>query len=247
MSTIELIKRLRQETGLSMSVIKEAVTTHQTYDAAKAYLEQYRQEDQHDMVGKKGMVVARVDGHVGILYEVNAMTDFVTTNQAFVDFVSDLGTLLLNNPKVSLDDIPHMHMQSSTVEDARIKLETLIGEHVKISRFESVVKLEGQHFGVYQHHNHKSATITVLQGGSEDVANMIAKQVTAIGALYPKWKKTVIDQILQSTLFGTEHSVQTYLEEAQATLAFASRFEIGEAMTEHLSCSLLNKDACHVS
>ena len=247
MTQLESIKKLRSETGLSMSLIKEALEKTRNYDEAKAYLHAYRQEDKHDQVGKKGMVVAKIDGDTAILYEVNAMTDFVTTHQAFKAFVHDLGELLINNPKTSLDALHGLKMGNSTVEDKRIQLETIIGEHVQISRFESVIKSPTQHFGMYQHFNHKSSTIVVLEGGSQDHADIIAKQVTAIGALHPVWEKTVIDQILASTLFGKDISVGTYLNDVQSSLLYTSRYELGETMTEHLSCSLLSKEACNIA
>ena len=247
MTVIESIKKLRQETGLSMALIKKAVEKEHDYESALAYLKQYRQEDKHDQVGKKGMVVIKSKGNIAILYEVNAMTDFVQTHPAFISFVEDLGHVLMGNPKASLDTVLSLEMGDTTVDDHRVRLETLIGEHVKISRFESVVKNDSQQFGLYQHFNHKSATVIILDGGDERHANTIAKQITAIGALYPKWKSTVIDQILASVLFGAEQTVRDYLTEAKATLVHTSRYELGEAMTEHLSCSLLSKDACHIA
>lgn len=247
MTTIEQIKKLRQLTGLSMKIIKEAIEKEDSYEAALSYLNQFRQEDKHDQVGKKGMVVAKTNKDVAILYEVNAMTDFVQTHPAFIGFVEDLGALLLNHPKVLLADILSLPMGDTTVDDHRIKLETLIGEHVKISRFESVTKTSTQHFGVYKHFNAKSATVVILEGGEQNHADIIAKQITALGALYPKWKQTVIDQILSSQLLGQERTVKAYLEEANATLVHTSRYELGEVMTEHLSCSLLSKEACHIA
>jgi len=53
MTPIERIKKLRQETGLSMVLIKEAVEKEHDYESALTYLKQFRQEDKHDQVGKK--------------------------------------------------------------------------------------------------------------------------------------------------------------------------------------------------
>lgn len=246
MTPIERIKKLRQETGLSMVLIKEAVEKEHDYESALTYLKQFRQEDVHDQVGKKGMVVVKAKDDTAILYEVNAMTDFVQTHPAFISFVESLGYVLMENPKTSLGTVMSLEMRDTTVDDQRIQLETLIGEHVKINRFESVVKSASQHFGMYQHYNHKSVTVVILDGGDETHANTIAKQITALGTLYPKWKQTVIDQILASALLGTDQTVGDYLIEAKATLVYTSRYELGETMTEHLSCSLLNKKACHI-
>ena len=53
MTPIERIKKLRQETGLSMVLIKEAFEKEHDYESALAYLKQYKREDKHDQIGKK--------------------------------------------------------------------------------------------------------------------------------------------------------------------------------------------------
>jgi elongation factor Ts len=244
MSTLEKIKQLRSETGLSMTLIKEAVETYTTLEEARAYLQTLKIEDTHDMVAKKGSVKVMIKDDVAVLFEVNAMTDFVTSHQAFITFMETLSQVLLQNPLTPYEEIFNLPYDHRTVEEARIQLEMTISEHVKISRVEYVKKEANQVFGAYQHHNHRMATLIVTELGDVEHANLIAKHVAALGALHPVWKKTVIDQILQSTVFGKDITVFDYLSEVSATLLYASRYELGESMTEHLSCSLLKKEAC---
>ena len=244
MSSLEKIKQLRSETGLSMTLIKEAVEKHATLEEARHYLHTLRIEDSHDMVAKKGMVKVIIKEDVALLFEVNAMTDFVTSHQAFITFIDTLSEVLINHPMTPYDQVSKLPFDNHHVEDARIQLEMTISEHVKISRVEYIKKTPTQVFGMYQHHNHRMATLIVTESGDEAHANVIAKHVAALGALHPVWKKTVIDQILQSTVFGKDVTVSQYLDEVSATLLYASRYELGESMTEHLSCSLLNKEAC---
>jgi translation elongation factor EF-Ts len=65
-----------------------------------------------------------------------------------------------------------------------------------------------------------------------------------MGVLTPKWKQTIIDQILNSTLYHKDQTVKDYVLENQLEFVFASRYELGETMEEHLSCSLLKQEAC---
>jgi translation elongation factor EF-Ts len=164
--------------------------------------------------------------------------------------MNTLEEVLLKHPMTPFDDVFLLPFEDSTVSDARIKLETLIGEHVKITRVSYVMKTKNQVFGVYQHHNFRSASLVVLEKLSsntlqnESAAKVIATHVASMGVLTPKWKQTIIDQILKSTLYHQEIMVHVYLIEHHFDFVFASRFELGETMEEHLSCSLLKKEAC---
>lgn len=248
--SIELIKQLRKETGLSLSVIKEAVESYSDVDQMRAYLDTLRIEDTHDQVAKKGRVVVSTKGDIAILIEVNAMTDFVSSHPAFDTFMKTFEDVLFKHPMTPFEHILNLPYEETTVSDARIKLEMQIGEHVKITRVSYVKKTQNQVFGTYQHHNYRSASLVVLEQlkthieDLESCAKVVATQVASMGVLTPKWKQTVIDQILNSTLYHKEQTVKAYVLENQLEFVFASRYELGETMEEHLSCSLLKKEAC---
>jgi elongation factor Ts len=248
--SIELIKKLRQETGLSLSIIKEAVESHKDVDAIRNYLNSLRIEDTHNQVAKKGRVVVSIKGDIAILFEVNAMTDFVSSHPSFDAFIKTLEDVLFKHPMTPFEHILNLPFEETTVSDARIKLEMQIGEHVKITRVSYVKKTENQVFGTYQHHNYRSASLVVLEQlktdieHSESCAKVVATQVASMGALTPKWKQTIIDQILNSTLYHKNQTVKDYVLENQLEFVFASRYELGETMEEHLSCSLLKQEAC---
>jgi elongation factor Ts len=244
MTTLDMIKKLRSETGLSMQVIKDAVNSHQTIEETRAYLKTLRIENTHDMIAKKGVCKVSIKDDIAVIYEVNAMTDFVTSHKAFIEFITHLEGVLLNHPLTPFENILQLPFQGQTVEEARVELEMKISEHVVISRVEYVKKTETQVFGHYQHHNFRSATLVVLESGNETYANQLAKHVAALGALTPKWKQTILEQILSSTIFGAEIMVSSYIEQVDAKLLFTSRFELGETMDQHLSCSLLSKEVC---
>lgn len=248
--SIQWIKMLREETGMSYKVIKDAVTLHSDIDSVRNHLASLRIEDTHDLVAKKGRVVVATKDDLALLFEVNAMTDFVSSHQAFDAFVKTLERVLLNHPMTPLKDVLSLPFEDQTVNDARIKLEMRIGEHVTITRVSYVKKTKQQVFGLYQHHNFRSASLIVLQLTQLDTlyadvfAKTIATHVASLGVLIPKWKQSVIDQILQSTLYDKGQTVHAYVSEGHLEFVFASRYELGETMNEHLSCSLLKQEAC---
>ena len=250
MTTMEKIKVLRDETGLSLSHIKKAVEDTNSLDEARNALSQLRIQDQHNQVAKKGMVCVVSSGNIAILYEVNALTDFVSKHETFIQFVEDLGQVLLNHPNIDINDIQHLMIGEQRLEDYRLQVETKIAERVVISRISTIEKLNHQTFGIYMHYNHSSASVVILESNNHHVdedANLIAKQVTALGVLYPKWKQTIIDQVSQSDLLGQSVTVSDFLSKKEAQLIHATRYELGESMQEHLSCSLVADTFCQTS
>jgi translation elongation factor EF-Ts len=250
MTPIEKIKLLRDETGLSLSHIKKAVEATHTLDEARVVLSQLRIQDQHDQVAKKGMVRIVSHRNIAVLYEINALTDFVIKHDTFIKFVDDIGEVLIKHPHTNVLGLHDLSIHNQTVEDYRLQVETMIAERVVISRVSTIEKQDQQTFGFYMHHNFSSAAVVILDGHHQNVdeeAIQIAKQVTALGALYPKWKQTVIDQILMSDLLGQPITVFQYLEKKHAQLLHATRYELGESMETHLSCSLVANTFCQTS
>lgn len=250
MTTIDKIKLLREETGLSLTYIKKAVDETQSLDEARIVLSQLRIQDQHDQVAKKGMVRIVSHGNIAVLYEVNALTDFVIKHDTFIKFVDDIGKVLLKHPHTHVLGLHDLRIHNQTVEDYRLQVETMIAERVVISRVSTIEKQDQQTFGFYMHHNFSSASVVILNDHHQKIneeATQIAKQVTALGALYPKWKQTVIDQILMSNLLGQPITVLHFLEKKHAQLLHATRYELGESMETHLSCSLVSNTFCQTS
>ncbi len=113
-----------------------------------------------------------------------------------------------------------LKIDGQSVEDYRLKVETLIAEKVVISRLSTIKKEDSQSFGIYVHSNYSSAAVVILDHETMNPgdANKIAMQVTALGALYPKWQQTVIDQILASSLLGQSPTVKDFLSQNNTEL-----------------------------
>jgi elongation factor Ts len=249
MTYLEKIKLLREETGLSMAQIKASVESTETLEAARAQLSALRVVDTHDKVAKKGMVRVVSIGNYAMLYEINSLTDFVNKHDAFIKFVEDFGTLIIQHPYITIEEAMTLKIDGQSVEDYRLKVETLIAEKVVISRLSTIKKEDSQSFGIYVHSNYSSAAVVILDHETMNPgdANKIAMQVTALGALYPKWQQTVIDQILASSLLGQSLTVKDFLSQNNTELLHATRYELGESMNEHLSCSLVADTFCQTT
>ena len=249
MTTLEKIKLLREETGLSMTQIKASVESTETLDDARIQLNALRVEDTHKKVAKKGMVRVVSKGNVAMLYEINSLTDFVNKHKTFIKFVEDFGKHIIQYPNITIEEAMSLQIDHQSVEDYRLQVETLIAEKVVVSRISTIKKEDHQSFGIYIHSNYSSAAVVILDQDTINPsdANKIAMQVTALGALYPKWQQTVIDQILASNLLGQPITVKDFLSQKDLKLLHATRYELGESMKEHLSCSLVADTFCQTT
>ena len=93
------VKTLRDKTGIGMMICKQALIDANG-DMEKA-IEDLRKQGQltaakrADRAAKEGKVSIVMDEIAGIVYEVNAETDFVAKNEDFVEFIDNLGGILL--------------------------------------------------------------------------------------------------------------------------------------------------------
>lgn len=144
-SQIEKIKKLRAETGVSVTLCKKALEeSSDDLVGAKKILEKWGMEKSSTSSSKKteeGAIFSYIhhNGKVGALVEVLCETDFVARNEEFQklghEIVMQISFL---NPK-NLDEL----LKSQYIRDQNKTLEIFIqdhilkiGENIKIGRFE---------------------------------------------------------------------------------------------------------------
>jgi elongation factor Ts len=81
LTTIEMIKKLREETGAGVSACRQAIEQNNTnYRLALAYLHEQAAEQARNRNGQasQGMieVYSHANGRIGVIVEVNCETDF---------------------------------------------------------------------------------------------------------------------------------------------------------------------------
>lgn len=115
MVTAELVKQLRERTGVGMMDCKKALTEC-TGDIEKA-VEYLREKGLAAAAKKSGRVAAEGiiesyihgnDGRIGVLVEVNIETDFAAKNEDFKEFVKDIAMhIAASKPEyVSREEVP---------------------------------------------------------------------------------------------------------------------------------------------
>ncbi len=167
--TAQDVKELRERTGCGMMDCKKALIEADG-DMEKA-MDNLREKGlaaaakKADRIAAEGMVFAcsSIEGNVGVIIEVNSETDFVAKNESFRTFVSDLaGVVAAQNP-TDVEALMAMKMGDETVEFALQEKILVIGENMKIRRFE---RFEG----VSVSYIHGGGTHAVLVGFKADEA-----------------------------------------------------------------------------
>lgn len=132
MENIELIKKLRQETGISLSKCKKALEeSDNDLDKAKELLRKWGEKLAQKRVGREtgqGIIEAYVHANkkIGVLVEVRCETDFVAKNKDFKDFVHELALhIAAANPQyLTEEEIPEEVLE----KEKKIYKEQLIEE-----------------------------------------------------------------------------------------------------------------------
>ena len=167
--TAALVKQLREMTDSPMMEckkalveadgdIEKAVDVLRTMGLAKAVKRAGRDTNE----GTIGCYISE-DGKVGALVELTCETDFVGTNGKFRGFANDLAKVVAENDPADLDAFKACPMgDNSTVEAELTEMIHVIGENMKINRFDRVVADNGT-LSAYVHHDGKHADIVVFE------------------------------------------------------------------------------------
>ncbi len=186
--TAEMVKELRERTGVSMGKCKEALDIAGG-DMEKA-IDHLRKTGMASAVKKEGretnegMIGVAEGPHAVALVEVNAETDFVTQNEKFKQFVQEIAQQAADTKPASLDALlaeKYRKDPSITVDQHRALVMQSLGENIKVKRLTILPKTGDSSFGLYSHMGGKIVTLVELLGGpgQEAFGRDIAMHVAA--------------------------------------------------------------------
>ena len=195
--TAAMVKELRETTGSGMMDCKKALTATDG-DMEKA-IEWLREKGLATAQKKAGRIAAEglckvlvnEDATTAVVVEVNAETDFVAKNEKFQNYVAQVAQQAL---ETSAPDAEAMLAEtwkfdaSKTVQEALAAEISVIGENMKIRRFQKVVEKEG----FVADYTHMGGKIGVLVDIVTDVVNDEVKEMgknvaMQIAALRPQY------------------------------------------------------------
>ena len=194
--TAAMVKELREMTGAGMMDCKKALNeTNGNMDEAVEFLRkngQAKAEKKASRIAAEGLCTVVVkDDTTAAVVEVNSETDFVAKNETFQNFVKAVATQAVNSDAKDMDAFMAEAWNedaSKTVNDALVEKVAVIGENLKIRRFEKVV---AEH-GCVVSYVHGGGRIGVIVDADTDVVNDAVKEAMVniamqIAALNPKY------------------------------------------------------------
>lgn len=187
--TTELVKELRDATGISVMQCKKALEeVGGDMEKALAILKKTSSDialKKADRLVKDGRVIVKEKPNKAVLLALLCETDFVSKNEDFVSLLEKLSEKALE------EGIEKMKEGSKEMIDLIIQK---TGENIQLG---DCYMVEGNIIGSYVHNN-KKAVIVSLDGGDKELAKDIAMHVTAMKPEYitesditPESKKTI--------------------------------------------------------
>ena len=173
--TTELIKELRDATGISVMQCKRALEeANGDMNKALAILKKTSSDialKKADRNAKDGAVMVKTEGSKSVMVALRCETDFVSKNEDFVSLLNKLVNIAFESGIEKVKEV------SKEMIDPIIQK---TGENIQLG---DVFVTEGSVLGVYIHNN-KKATIVSLEGGNQELARDIAMHITAMKPEY---------------------------------------------------------------
>lgn len=193
--TAEMVKQLRERTGVGMGKCKEALD--QAGGDIDTAIDILRKAGMASAVKKEGretnegLIAAAESSDAVALVEVNAETDFVTQNEKFKQFMVDVAQEAAQTKSASVDALsaqPYSKDPSMTIDQYRSLVIQSLGENIQMRRLMIINKSSDLSVGIYSHMGGKILCAVVLTGGSgqEALGRDIAMHIAAESPEYLK-------------------------------------------------------------
>ena len=195
--TAGMVKELREMTGAGMMDCKKALAaTDGDMDKAVEFLREKGLAGAAKKAGRiaaEGVVVTALtaDEKKAVVVEVNAETDFVAKNEKFQTYAADVAAQALKTTAADMDAFMAEKWakdESLTVAEALSSQISIIGENMKIRRFEKLTEANG-FVASYIHAGGKIGVLVdvetdVVNDEIKEMAKNVAMQAAALKPLY---------------------------------------------------------------
>ena len=183
-----MVKDLREKTGAGMMDCKKAlVETNGDMEKAIDYLREKgisKAAKKAERIAAEGLSNIYIKGNDAVVVELNSETDFVAKNAEFKELLDKIGNTILENNVTSMEEALNTKCGDETINDLIVNATAKIGEKISLRRFEKVTKTDSQVFGSYLHMGGKISSLTIIEGGNEEVARDVAMQAAAMRPQY---------------------------------------------------------------
>jgi len=194
--TASMVKDLREQTGAGMMDCKKALAeTDGDMEKALEFLREKGQATAEKKAGRiaaEGLVMTIVEGdNTASIVEVNSETDFVAKNADFQAYVEQVAKQALHTSASDLEGFLAEKWEADTektVEEALVAEIAVIGENLKIRRFEKLTEDNG-FIASYIHMGGKIGVLVdvetdVVNDDIREMAKNVAMQAAALRPVY---------------------------------------------------------------
>ena len=193
--TAAMVKELRELSGAGMMDCKKALNeTNGNMDEAIEFLRkngQAKAEKKASRIAAEGIVKVAVKDNVAAIVEVNSETDFVAKNEKFQTYVGKVAEQALATGAADMDaflEEAWLEDTSKTVKDVLVEQVAVIGENLKIRRFEKAAAQNGCIVD-YIHGGGRIGVVVVAESSivNDTVKEAMKNIAMQIAALNPKY------------------------------------------------------------
>lgn len=196
--TASMVKELREITGVGMLDCKKALAeTEGNIEKAVEYLREKglaASEKKAGRIASEGVCLSYLseDKNTGVIVEVNSETDFVAKNPVFTEYVLQVAEQIAGSEAADVDALLTETWKfdtTMTVAEALSSKVAVIGENLKIRRFEKYVKEGTGSIVSYVHGGGRIGVMLELacENPTEAVEEMGKNIAMQVAALNPKF------------------------------------------------------------
>ena len=176
----QLIKELREKTGAGFLDCKKSLEENNN-DIEKS-IEALRKKGlakaskKSDRAANEGAVAVFFNNDITVLIKVNSETDFAAKSDAFLDFLDNLGELVLkNNSILNKNQFLNLEYEKGTVEDYFNSMIAKIGENLVLNDL-LIKENKSSNYSYYIHNSYRNnigKIISLLEYSSDKINNEI--------------------------------------------------------------------------
>jgi elongation factor Ts len=211
--TAQMVKELRDMTGLGMMECKKALTeTSGDMKAAEDLLRiksGAKASKAAARIAAEGMVGAYIatDGKSGALVEVNCETDFVARNEDFINLARNLAQLVATKSLADTEALAAATLPSGeNVDELRKALIMKLGENISVRRF---VRYVAQGRLASYLHGAKMGVMVDYTGGDEALGKDLAMHIAASKPICVSSEQVSSDLLTRERLIYTAQATES--------------------------------------
>lgn len=179
--TASMVAELRGKTDAPMMECKKALTEAEgDMERAEEILRVKlgsKASKAASRVTAEGVVASHIEGGIGALVEINCETDFVSKNDDFLKFTSDIAKLVTEHSPADVAALSALGLYGKTVEEVRTELIGRIGENLSIRRFKRF-QTSGKLTSYL--HGTRIGVMVEFEGSDEQVGKDVAMHIAAM-------------------------------------------------------------------